>query len=83
MSEEEEVDGVMRCRVRVVSAKEEEDGAGSTTDDEDVLWSSTGEEARTKGPAVSVVVAVVVEPWVGKRYGRPPMYKVPKARRSK
>lgn len=83
--EEEEVDGVMRCSVVVPLAKEDEGEAGSTSGDMIILGPSTGEEAIImRGPGVSVVLVVlVVEPCVGKRYGRPPMYKVPKARRSK
>ena len=96
LKEEEEVDGVMRWRVVVPSAKEEAEGAGSTRGDVIIVGSltacrvvveaSTGEEAiRMRGAVVSVVmvVVVVVEACVGKRYGRPPMYKAPNARRSK
>ena len=76
---------MMRCSVVVPLAKEDEGEAGSTIGDMITFGSSTGEEAiRMRGLVASVVLAVVVvEPCLGKRFGRPPMYKVPKARRSK
>lgn len=92
--EEDKVDGMTLLRAAVLLRSEYGEGAGFFIGGKDVLGPSltsgdlvkaTVEDGARMGSATASVVLVVVmfESCVEKRYGRTPKYKAPKASKSK